>query len=107
MQGWVEWSCGLIGITDPTAIGLTFVGYALTRSDPYPTFMTDYLLGGSRSYEEAKRPVSNFVVTTFPIGSDAKDAIAQITRVVSKSQGPARNPSSCSGSGTLARSACH
>ena len=80
MQGWVEWSCGLIGITDPTAIGLTFVGYALTRSDPYPTFMTDYLLGGSRSYEEAKRPVSNFVVTTFPIGSDAKDAIAQITK---------------------------
>ena len=59
---------------------LAYFGYALTRSDPYPTFMTDYQLGGSHTYEEAKRSFSDFVVRTFPTGSDAKDAIAQITK---------------------------
>jgi len=59
---------------------LAFFGYALTRSDPYPIFMTDYQVGGSPSYEEAKRSFSDFVVKTFPIGSDAKYAIAEITK---------------------------
>jgi hypothetical protein len=58
---------------------LAFLG-SLTRADPYPTFMTDYQLAGSHSYEEAKRSFSDFVIKTFPIGSDAKDAIAQITK---------------------------
>jgi hypothetical protein len=60
--------------------GLALFGYALTRADPYPTFMTDYQLKGSHSYQEAVRTFSEFVVKTFPIGSDAKDATVQITR---------------------------
>jgi hypothetical protein len=59
---------------------LAYFPYALMRADPYPTFMTDYQLGGFHSYEEAKRSFSDFVVRTFPVGSDAKDAIAQITK---------------------------
>ena len=54
--------------------------HALTSADPYPAFMTDYQLKGSRSYQEAARTFSEFVVKTFPLGSDAKDAIAQATR---------------------------
>jgi len=42
--------------------------------------MTDYQLKGSGSYQEAARNFSQFVVKTFPIGSDAKDAIAQAAR---------------------------
>jgi hypothetical protein len=54
--------------------------YALTQADPYPAFMTDYQVSGFRTYEEAKRGFSDFVVKTFPIGSDENDAIAQISR---------------------------
>jgi hypothetical protein len=53
--------------------------YAVMRADPYPTFMTDSQLEGY-SYEGAKRAFSDFVVRIFPVGSDAKDAIAQITK---------------------------
>jgi hypothetical protein len=60
--------------------GLALFGYALTRADPYPTFMMDYLPKGSHSYQEAALTFSEFVVRTFPTGSDAKDAIAQITK---------------------------
>ena len=55
-----------------------YFGYAVMRTDPYPTFMTDYLLVGYS--EDAMRSFSDFVVRTFPVGSDAKDAIAQITK---------------------------
>lgn len=54
-------------------------GYALTHADPYPAFMMDYLPAGSHSYQEAARTFSEFVVKTFPAGSDANEAIAQIT----------------------------
>ena len=62
---------------------VVYSGWALfelahMRADPYPTFMADYSLGGYS--EEAKRSFSDFVVRTFPVGSDAKDAIAQITK---------------------------
>jgi hypothetical protein len=60
--------------------GLALFAHALTRSGPYPIFMTDYQLSGSRSYEEAERTFSDFVAKTFPIGSDENNAIAQITR---------------------------
>jgi hypothetical protein len=48
-------------------------------ADPYPAFMADYEGGRPRSYEEAKRAFSDFVVKAFPVGSDGGDAIAQIT----------------------------
>ena len=60
--------------------GLALFGYALMRPDPYPVFMSDYLPKGSPSYQEAALTFSEFVVRTFPIGSDAKDAISQITK---------------------------
>jgi hypothetical protein len=56
-----------------------YFGYAVMSSDPYPTFMSDYQLEGY-SYEGAQREFSDFVVRTFPVGSDAKGAIAQITK---------------------------
>lgn len=49
-------------------------------ADPYPAFMADYEGSRPRSYEEAKRAFSDFVVKSFPVGSDGGDAIAQITR---------------------------
>jgi hypothetical protein len=55
------------------------LGYGLTHADSYPAFMLDYLPAGSHSYQEAARTFSEFVIKTFPPGSDAKDAIAQIT----------------------------
>jgi hypothetical protein len=59
--------------------GVTLFSYALTRSDPYPTFMTEQQPKGARSYEEAARTFSELVAKSFPVGSDAKNAIAQIT----------------------------
>jgi hypothetical protein len=58
----------------------SYLFYALTRLDPYPAFMTDSQLSDIRSYQELERKFSEFVVRTFPIGSNAKDAILQITR---------------------------
>ena len=54
----------------------------LTRVDPFPTFMADYETrqAAARSQDEAARSFSEFVGQTFPTGSDAKDAIAQITQ---------------------------
>jgi hypothetical protein len=60
-------------------VGSTLIRRAITSVDPYPTFMTDYQQRGARTYEEAKHAFSDFVVETFPPGSDAKDAIAKIT----------------------------
>ena len=55
------------------------VGHALTRSDPYPAFMADYKMKGPHSYEQAKRAFSDFIADRFPIGSDAKGAIVEMT----------------------------
>jgi hypothetical protein len=52
----------------------------MMQADSYPTFMADYHLNGSRSYDEAKRAFSDFIAKTFPIGSDANHAISQITK---------------------------
>jgi hypothetical protein len=60
--------------------GLALFGYALTRADPYPTFMMDYLPKGSHPYQEVALTFSEFVVKAFPIGSDTKEAIARITK---------------------------
>ena len=61
---------------------LTQFFHALTRTpDPYPTFMAGSQPRDARSYQQAARLFSEFVVRTFPIGADAKDAIAQIARV--------------------------
>jgi hypothetical protein len=76
-------SCRLLmfaGLVVICAAGLALFGYALTRADPYPAFMRDYLPKGSHSYQEAALTFSEFVVRTFPIGSDAKDAISKITK---------------------------
>lgn len=59
--------------------GVAFIGHALTRADPYPTFMADYELRRTGSYEVAKRAFADFIANTFPAGSDANAAIAQIT----------------------------
>jgi len=59
--------------------GVAFFYYTITRLDPYPTFMANYLPPGTHSYEEEARTFSDFVVRIFPIGSDVKNAIAQIT----------------------------
>jgi hypothetical protein len=70
----------LAGSAARCGAGLALFAYALTRSDLYPTFMADYQLRGSHSYEEAIRKFSDFVAKAFPIGFDASDAIAQITK---------------------------
>jgi hypothetical protein len=59
--------------------GVARFGHALTHADAYPAFMMNYLPAGSHSYQEAARTFSEFIVKNFPPGSDAKDAIAQIT----------------------------
>jgi hypothetical protein len=53
---------------------------ALTRADPYPVFMADYRLNVPDTYQKAKDNFDRFVRKTFPIGSNAKDAITQIIR---------------------------
>jgi hypothetical protein len=60
--------------------GLALFVHAMMQADSYPTFMAAYHLNGSRSYDEAKRTFSDFIAKTFPTGSDANDAIAQITK---------------------------
>ena len=68
-----------------TVIGVIYVAanasflHGLTRADPYPLFMADYRLKTPGTYVQAKRAFSEFVGDTFPIGSDAKQAIALIT----------------------------
>jgi hypothetical protein len=69
-----------VGLVAVYGVGLTFFLHGLASADSYPTFMTDYQHAGPRSYEEARHSFFDFVVKTFPIGSDAKYAIAQITR---------------------------
>jgi hypothetical protein len=58
-----------------------FVGLlrGLTHADPYPPFMTDYQLKASRYYAQAEREFSEFVNDTFPIGSNAKQAVALLS----------------------------
>jgi hypothetical protein len=60
--------------------GLALFAYALMQVDSYPTFMADYQAKTPRSYQQAERSFSDFVSTTFPIGSAERDAIAQITK---------------------------
>jgi hypothetical protein len=52
----------------------------MMSADPYPTFMAGYQPKGSRTYDEAIRAFPDFIARTFPIGSDASDAIAQMTK---------------------------
>jgi hypothetical protein len=59
--------------------GSVLFGSALTRVDPYPAFMADYKMKGAPSYEQAKRSFSGFVAGRFPVGSDGKGAIAELT----------------------------
>jgi hypothetical protein len=58
--------------------GVALMVRAFTSSDPYPAFMAEYERGHSRTYQDAEREFSDFVVKTFPIGSSGRDAIAQI-----------------------------
>jgi hypothetical protein len=70
--------CGVIGLSQ-----LYFyyaLSHGLTRADPYPAFMTELQPKGTRSYQQAEQMFSEFVVRTFPIGSNAKEAIVEITR---------------------------
>jgi hypothetical protein len=68
-----------------TVIGAVYVAaYAgfligLTRADPYPSFMLNYQLKAPGTYAQAERAFGEFVGDTFPIGSDAKQAVALIT----------------------------
>jgi hypothetical protein len=68
---------GLVAIC---GAGFVYFAHALMQADPYPTFMTDHQLKSPHSYEEAADRFSEFIAKAFPIGSDAKDAIAQIKR---------------------------
>jgi hypothetical protein len=69
-----------------TVIGLIYVAagaiflHGLTRADPYPSFMADYQLKAPGAYVQAERAFTEFVGDTFPIGSNAKQAVALITR---------------------------
>jgi hypothetical protein len=77
-----EWTQGTMRrfLIALAAVILAFVAYMLFWEDPFPIFMTDYQLRRGHTYKEAERAFFDFVVKTFPIGSDAKAAIAQITR---------------------------
>jgi hypothetical protein len=59
-------------------VGLVHFAHGLASADLCPAFMTDYEKRAARTYEEAERAFSDFVVETFPTGSDAKAAIAKI-----------------------------
>jgi hypothetical protein len=76
---WIAAALTLASAVVVCGAGVTFFSYALTRSDPYPAFMTEQQPKSSRSYEEAARTFSELVAKSFPVGSDAKNAIAQIT----------------------------
>jgi hypothetical protein len=74
----------LLGIVllGAAVIGAAFL-HALTSADPYRGFMRNYedqLKGSRPAHQEAARPFAAFVAETFPIGSDAKSAIAEATR---------------------------
>ena len=58
-------------------IGMVIMVHGLTTLDPFPPFMTDYQPNG---YLQAEPRFNEFVGKTFPIGSDAQDAIAKIAR---------------------------
>jgi hypothetical protein len=68
-----------------TAIGLICLAagavflHGLMRADPYPSFMSDYQLKAPRTYVQAERAFTEFVGDNFPMGSDAKQAVALIT----------------------------
>jgi hypothetical protein len=53
--------------------------HGLARADPYPSFMADYQLKAPGTYLKADRAFNAFVGDTFPVGSDAKQAVALIT----------------------------
>jgi hypothetical protein len=58
-------------------VGLAIVFYGLTRSDPYPAFLSDFAKSRPHMYEDIRRDFSDYVVTRFPVGSDEHDATAQ------------------------------
>jgi hypothetical protein len=60
------------------ACGVAVSRTGVLSADPYPAFMADYEGSRPRSYEEAQRAFSDFVVRAFPVGSDGGDAISQI-----------------------------
>jgi len=69
-----------------TATGAIYVAaivalfHGLTHADPYPPFMANYQrLRGEGTYMRAMRAFSEFVSDTFPIGSNAEQAVALIT----------------------------
>jgi hypothetical protein len=53
--------------------------HGMKRADPYPPFMADYQLKKPGTYAEDDRAFNKFVGDTFPIGSNAKQAVALIT----------------------------
>ncbi|MDH2386773.1 hypothetical protein [Bradyrhizobium sp. CER78] len=57
--------------------GTYLFAYQLTRYEAYPAFMEKDLPKGRVSYDELKRAFSQFAEKAFPVGSDAKGAIAQ------------------------------
>ena len=64
--------------------GLALVSHSFARwlssADPIPGFMADYETKSTGSDERAIRTFPEFLAQAFPTGTDAKDAIAQITR---------------------------
>jgi hypothetical protein len=51
----------------------------LTIMDPLPSFMASYQLKRTGTYAEAERAFPEFVSETFPVGSNAKQAVALVT----------------------------
>jgi hypothetical protein len=72
----------LLAISGVLYIGIiALMSFSRMRLDPYPAFMARYYepKDQHRSYDEAKQIFGEFVANTFPIGSDAKGAIVEIT----------------------------
>jgi hypothetical protein len=67
----------VIGAISVAAYSSFFHG--LTHADPYPPFMSDYQLKKPGTYVQDDRAFNEFVGDTFPIGSDAKQAVGLIT----------------------------
>jgi hypothetical protein len=51
----------------------------LMQADPYPPFMANYQLKATGTYVQAERAFSEFVSGTFPIGANAKQAVALLS----------------------------
>ena len=73
-------SCIILAVIGAICVA-TYAGliHGLTRADPFPSFMAGYQLKARDTYVQAERAFTEFVGDTFPIGSDAKQAVALIT----------------------------